>query len=193
MAAIDPIASNSIDLVPTLLDEIESSLNGIQSDPNSIDNFASMIELIYGSSSAPILTDAQKQSAYKSFVDTTGFTIPNYIAVFNALSDATKTTIAYNAFYFFLPMLLLCYIGIIAMAIYGWINWAVMLFLLGIATIILYGASIGYRYMAQQWILKHQTSIVSSITSEQEAYKNSIALWPHGLLAVADNIIHGSK
>jgi hypothetical protein len=189
----DSNKSTSTDLIN---DPNISSKNSIAvADVATTEPFSSMIDLIAGSFSncGVTLTNAQKQSAYKAFTDITGFVPPDYVSVFTSLSDASKIMIAYNAFYFFLAVLIICYIGIIAMAIYGWINWVAMLFLLGISTIILYGASIGYRMMALNWINQHQTQLLNMVKAQQTAYQNSIALWPHGLFGVAADIVHNGS
>jgi len=131
------------------------------------------------------IPEDKRKNAYDAFSDVTGFKQINYTEIFNNLNNQQKDILNFNAFYIFIPVLLLSLIVIWLMVGFYWIDWIAGLFLSGLAFIMLYGASMLYRAHGQQSINNNASKIQSEINTYQENFQNSVAYFPQGMFSVA--------
>ena len=129
--------------------------------------------------------DATTKQAYQTFIDITGIQPINMNQVFTNLQNETKAVINFNAFYVFIPILILILIGIWLIVAFGWINWALGLFITTFVFVFLYGFSILYRITAQNYLRGRGKSLQNMATEAQENFQNGIAYLPQALFSVA--------
>jgi type II secretory pathway pseudopilin PulG len=131
------------------------------------------------------LTPEQQKAAFDAWVNVTGYSSPDYVSVFNSLSDQQQMIVNFDSYYMYAPVLLLSLIVIWLAVWFGWMNWVVGLFLSVLSVVILYGFSVLYRTTAKTWLRQQNQAYLSVAEQMQQNYENSIAYWPQGLFAVS--------
>lgn len=151
--------------------------------------FSSMIDLIQNDSNCGTNIPSQKrQQAYNAFSEVTGYKPINLSNSFNTISSTNKTIVNFTASYIFAPVFIVIIIAVWIMVGFGWFNWAIGIYLTGLAFIILYGFSILYRLHTDSFIDSQNTKLQNDAVNAQQNFANSIAYWPQGLFAVASAV-----
>ena len=130
----------------------------------------------------------KRQEAFKTFQKITGYKPFNIEKFFNDFTDHQNTVLNYNAFYIFIPTLILTLMIILFFIIIKFINWVDGLYLVAIALIILYGFSISYRMTSGNYIDKNITSLKNTAIAYETHYEDSFAYWLQGFFAMACNL-----
>jgi len=126
-----------------------------------------------------------RKAAFDAFTEVTGFKSFNNNQAFNIINSDQKAIVNCTAFYFFIPMLILLFIGVSLLVGFSWINWVAGLFLIVLIFIILYGATIAYRIKLLGYLNTNNNQLQQDVTNTQNNFENSVAYWPQGLFAVA--------
>lgn len=123
--------------------------------------------------------------AYNAFVEVTGYQPPDLRQVANEVDTQTRDIVNLNAFYIFVPILLVIVALIWVMVFFGWFHWAVGLFFTVFATVVLYFFDIAYRIHANALLNNRKEALLDIADRSQKNLQDSIAYWPQGLFAVS--------
>jgi len=130
-------------------------------------------------------TSEQEQKAFKAFTEVTQWNPINLEEVFAQMRNQADDIFMLNAYYFFIPLLILIIIVIWVFVLTYRINWILALFLSILAILTLYLFSIAYRNAAENSYNNHYNNLRNIARSAQQSYEKSIAYWIQGLLASA--------
>lgn len=125
------------------------------------------------------------KAAYNAYTDVTGYTPMNWNEIFTNLYNQNTAILNFNAFYIFMPILILILIIVWLMAGFKWITWPVALYYTTLSIVVLYGFSIAYRIHAQTFLRGRNADYQQKASKAQQSYQNSIAYMPQGIFAVA--------
>lgn len=145
--------------------------------------FSCMFDLI--KTNPPNLTPEQRRAAFDAWAATTGFSAPDYVAVFDSMTHQQQAIVNFTSYYAYAPTLILSLIMIWLAVIFCWINWKTGLFFSVLAIVVLYGFSVLYRFTAKQWLSEQNKASASVALRLESQFENSIAFWPQGLFDVA--------
>lgn len=127
----------------------------------------------------------KRDAAYKAFTDVTGYNHADLKKIANEFNTENIDLVNLNAFYLFVPLIILIIVMIWVMVGFGWFNWAAGLFFTVLAFAILYSFNIAYRIHANN-LLENRKKALDKIASEtQSNFENSLAYWPQGFFAAA--------
>lgn len=121
----------------------------------------------------------------KSFEIITGYQPLNVETFFKSLTDEQKNLLNYNAFYFFLPVMLVFLIIIWIMVGFGYMNWMVGIYATLIIFMILYISSIFYRTRAQNYLSSQNINVINIVEATQRNFLESIPYWQRALSAIS--------
>ena len=146
-----------------------------------------MLNLLNGpySQCGATIPDDKRQLSYDVFTEITGYKPIDLNHVFNDLNEEQKTILIFNAFYIFMPMLIIILIAIWLMVGFGWFNWVIGIFLTVSAILIIYIFSVVYRIHVQNYLNSRADQRKRDADIAQNNFQNSIAYWPQGLFGVA--------
>ena len=149
--------------------------------------FSCMIDLLTGQySECDIAIPSDKlQAAYNAFTEVTNYQPINLSKVFNDLNTEQKKLIRFNAFYIFMPIMILILIIIWMLVGFGWIQWEPALYFTILSIILLYGFSIAYRIHTERFLNTQYQNTQHYAQQAQQNYQNSVAYWPQGIYAIA--------
>lgn len=149
--------------------------------------FSCFLSLLSGqySECGTVIPPALRKAAYDAFVSITGYTSPDVSDFLRNLNEQQLTIAAYNAFYIFVPILILTIIGIWLMVGFNWFDWPIGVFLTVIAVVILYGSSILYRLSLKAFIESKNRELTEGATGFNTSFADSLAYWPQGFAAAA--------
>lgn len=149
--------------------------------------FSCLIDILTGpySNCNVDIPRAKRQAAYEAFSDVTGYQPMNLERAFSSIGSDFNALSNFNAFYMFIPTLILLFVGIWLMVIFKWFNWVVGLFLSSFVLVILYGASVAYRVHFQTYLENRNKTVLNEARLAQFRFENSIAYWPQGIAAAA--------
>jgi len=152
--------------------------------------FTCMLDLLTGHYSDCDVTIPleKRKEAYKTFEQITGYKRFNIEKFFNDFSDHQNKILDYNAFYIFMPVLILSVLVVLFLVLTNFVNWIDGLYLATIALIVLYGFSILYRRTTSTYIDERTTSLKNDVIASEENYVNSFAYWIQGFFAMACNL-----
>lgn len=149
--------------------------------------FSCMIDLLTGefSNCGAVIPPEKRQAALQAFTSVTGLRPVDLVKSFDVLNNNMKTMLSFNAFYIFMPILLLSIIVIWLMVGFGWITWVVGLFATALVIIVLYGFALLYRIHTENWLNSQSDVLQRDLQEAQINYQNSVAYFPQGLYAIA--------
>lgn len=149
--------------------------------------FSCLVDILTGpySNCTVDIPRAKRQAAYEAFSDITGYQPMNLERAFSSIGSDFNALSNFNAFYMFIPTLILLLVGIWLMVIFKWFNWVVGLFLSSFVLVILYGASVAYRVHFQTYLENRNKTVLNEARLAQFRFENSIAYWPQGISAAA--------
>jgi hypothetical protein len=152
--------------------------------------FSCMLDLLTGHYSDCDVTIPieKRQEAFKAFKSITGYEPFNIEKFFNDFLDHQNTVLNYNAFYIFMPTLILALMIVLFFILTNFVNWVDGLYLATIALIILYGFSILYRISTSNYIDERTTSLKNYAITYETNYEDSFAYWIQGFFAMACNL-----
>lgn len=148
--------------------------------------YSCMIDLInnYSSCYQEIPLD-KRQAAYKAFVDVTGYKQPNLDLIFNNVEGSFDALVNFNSFYMFAPTLIMFLIIIWLMVGFKWMTLGLGLFFTVLVIVVYYSFTIAYRINFEYYMRTRRQTIKNQTNLAQNAFENSIAYWPQGLMAAA--------
>lgn len=148
--------------------------------------FSCMVDLIQNyANCGEDISSSKRQAAYKAFADVTGYKPMDLSKSFDALAQENKNLTNLNAFYIFVPIMILAIIMIWLMVGFGWFDWTAGLFFTVIVFIVLYTFAVMYRIHAHNIINNRSSALKTDAQNAQKNFENSIAYWPQGLFSVA--------
>jgi hypothetical protein len=131
------------------------------------------------------ISEDKRKAAYQAFVDTTGFRGVDYSQLSNEINRTSADIVNLNAFYLWVPLFIVILVILWVMVGFGWLNWAVGLFMTVLAFGILYSFNIAYRIHADRLLENRRKNFGKFAQTAQSQFENSVAYWPQGLFSVA--------
>lgn len=148
--------------------------------------FNCMIDLIQNySNCGEDIPKPKREAAFKVFSDVTGYKSIDIGSIFTSFNRDISALFNLNAFYMFVPVMILFLIIIWLMVGFRWMNWVLGLFFTVLVIVVLYGFSILYRVTIENYVRSHTPLVQNELNAFQENFENSIAYWPQGLFAAA--------
>lgn len=131
------------------------------------------------------ISEDKRKAAYQAFVNTTGFKGVDYSQIATEINRSTADIVNLNAFYLWVPLFIVILVILWVMVGFGWLNWAVGLFMTVLAFGILYSFNIAYRIHADRILENRRKNFGKFADTAQGQFENSVAYWPQGLFASA--------
>ena len=134
------------------------------------------------------LTKSQKQQAFETSVQTTGYNLFDLTKITNASLDTTKLIVNNTSFYVFFSLFLIFTILILVLMFYNAIDNVVGIYLIVLFSIIIYVMSVFYRFHTISQAISSTNVVNQDIVVNQAQYENSIAMQPQMMLDVISTI-----
>jgi hypothetical protein len=123
-----------------------------------------------------MLSTSQKQQAFETAVQTTGYNLFDLTKITNASLDNTKQIVNNTSFYVFLSLFLILIILLLTMIYYNVIDTVVGIYLIVLFSIIIYIMSVLYRFHTLSQSISSTNVINQDIVANQVQYENSLAM-----------------
>lgn len=134
------------------------------------------------------LSPEQSQAAYDAFIAVTGWN-PGYLqSIFTTLESQNENIALQSTIYLFAPIAIIT-LGIIWMMVgFGWMDWALAIYLTVLTLAILYICGLLYRINVENRLRSNGSAIRSQLAAANENLKQAIPMAIQGFFAMASAV-----
>jgi hypothetical protein len=127
----------------------------------------------------------KRREAFKTFQKITNYENADLINLYSDLKTHDNQLLSYDAFYMFMPTLILSLLVVLFLVLTNFVNWVDGLYLANIALIVLYGFAILYRRTASKYIDDNYDLLQAKVIFDRQNYVDNFAYWIQGFFAMA--------
>jgi hypothetical protein len=134
----------------------------------------------------------QNEQGFAAFNGITQWNTIDYTTILQEMRAQEERQFYINSIFFFTPVVFVISAVLWADNLSGNIDQSSQIFYYTLAFIIIYGASIYYRYRASQVFDSYQKPLIEAAIRDQISFQNSVNRWIQGLEAASCQISIGS-